>query len=80
MSGDKMAKLPIKRKKHSKLTIALLSPILMVIFIAGWSLAWIGQSRKPKTKQTQKSINNTPQEEELNLIFIPNQEEQIRAK
>ncbi len=74
-----MAKSPAKRKKQSKLTIALLSPILIVVFIAGWCLAYIGESKQPKTKQPNNSINKTPEKEELELIVISNQEEQIRT-
>jgi flagellar basal body-associated protein FliL len=75
----KMTKSPNKRKKRSKLTIALLSPILMVVFMAGWCLAWIGESKLSKTKQPHNSINKTSEKEEMELIFISNQEEQIRT-
>ena len=74
-----MTKSPNKRKKSNKLTIALLSPVLMVVFIAGWCLAWIGESKQPKTKKPANTINRTPEKEELELIFISNQEEQIRT-
>jgi hypothetical protein len=43
------------RKKRSKLTIALLAPILAIAFIVSWSISWIGQ---PKAKQPQKPISN----------------------
>ena len=71
----------ISRKKRNKLTVILLSPILIIVFIVGWSLYWIGQSGKPKTKQPQKPINKTLAEQsaEVELVMIPQQEEQILA-
>ena len=67
------------RKKRNKLTVALLAPILLIVFIVGWSLYWIGQSGQPKAKQPQKPINKTPaKQDEVELIMIP-QEEQILA-
>ena len=74
-----MAKSSAKRKKRSKLTIAMLFPLLAVVFLVGWTLACIGQSKQPKTKQNQKIIKKTP-DEEVDLIFIPRQEEQILVK
>ena len=71
---------PTNRKKRSKLTVALLAPILIIVFIVGWSLYWIGQSRQPNTKQPQKTINKTPaKQDNVKLIVIPQQEEQILA-
>ena len=75
-----MAK-PAKRKKRSKLTLALLAPVLIIVFIVGWSLSWIGQSRSPKAKQLPKPINKTPaKQDEFELVVISNQEEQIQAR
>ncbi len=69
---------PTNRKKRSKLTIFLLAPILAIVFVAGWSLYWIGQSNQPQTKQPQKTTNKTPtNHNEIELIMIPKQEEQI---
>ncbi|MGA3288882.1 MAG: hypothetical protein ABSD42_01405 [Candidatus Bathyarchaeia archaeon] len=68
------------RKKRSKLTVALLAPILIIVFIVGWSLYWIGQSRQPNTKQPQKTINKTPtKQDNIELIVIPPQEKEILA-
>jgi Tfp pilus assembly protein PilO len=79
MAGVDMTK-PTTRKKRSKLTVALLAPILIIVFIVGWSLYWIGQSRQPNTKQPQKTINKTPaKQDNVKLIVIPQQEEQILA-
>jgi len=71
-----MAK-PTNRKKRNKLTVALLSPILIIVFIVGWSLYFIGQSRQPKAKQPQKPFKKTPaQQDEIELIVIPQEEKQ----
>ena len=71
---------PTNRKKRSKLTVALLAPILIIVFIVGWSLYWIGQSRQPNTKQPQKTINKTPaKQDNVKLIVIPPQEKEILA-
>jgi hypothetical protein len=75
-----MTKPPI-RKKRSKLKVALLSPILIVVFIVGWSLYFIGQSGQPKSKQPQKSMIKKPaRPNEMELIVIPQEERQILAK
>jgi len=69
---------PTNRKKRSKLTIFLLAPILAIVFVAGWSLYWIGQSKQPQTKQLQKTTNKTStNHNDIELIMIPKQEEQI---
>ena len=73
-------KRPLNRKKRRKLQVALLAPILAIIFIVGWSLYLIGQARQPKAKQPQKPINKTPtNQNEVELIVIPQQEKQILA-
>ncbi len=75
-----MAK-PAHGKKRNKLVVALLSPILIVVFMVGWVLYFIGQSERPKAKQPQKPIDKIPSpKEEIELIVIPNEEEQIMAK
>jgi hypothetical protein len=71
---------PTIRKKRSKLTIALLAPTLIIVFIVGWSLYWIGQSGQPKAKLPQKPINKTPaKQNNVELIAIPPQEKEILA-
>ncbi len=64
-------KKPANRKKRSKLTAAILSPILLIVLIVGWAL-FITGSRQPKVKQTQKPIKSTiaPQDN-VELIVIP---------
>jgi len=48
--------------------------------MAGWSLAYIGQSKLQKANQPEKPTNNTTtKKEEVELVFISNHEEQIRA-
>lgn len=75
-----MAKSPNKRKKRSKLAVALLLPITAAMFLLGWTLFCIGQ-RQTKTKQPQKPLNTASAEkEELELIFISDKEEQIIAR
>lgn len=70
----------LRRKKRSKLTTVLLSPVLIIVFMAGWSLAYIGQSKLQKANQPEKPTNNTTtKKEEVELVFISNHEEQIRA-
>jgi len=72
---------PTIRKKRSKLKVALLSPILIVVFIVGWSLYFIGQSGQPKSKQPQKLIIKKPaQPNEIELMAIPQEERQILTK
>ena len=69
---------PTIRKKRSKLKVALLSPIFIVVFIVGWSLYFIGQSGQPKSKQPQKPVIKKPaQPDEIELIVIPQEERQI---
>ena len=36
----------VSRKKRSKLAIVMLAPILMVVFVIGWSLAIVGIADK----------------------------------
>ncbi len=36
----------VSRKKRSKLAIVMLAPLLMVVFIVGWSLATVGLADK----------------------------------
>jgi hypothetical protein len=68
------------RKKRNKLTLALLTPIFTIVFIVGWALYWIGQSRNIQP-QPQKPINKTPsQQEEIELIVIPQEFQQIQNK
>ena len=68
------------RKKRSKVTVAILSPILLIVFILGWVFFITGQSRPQKVKQTQKQIKSTPApQDNVELIVIPTEEEiQIR--
>jgi preprotein translocase subunit YajC len=71
---------PTYRKKRSKLTAAILSPILLIVFIVGWMLFITGQ-RQPKVKQTQKAIKSTiaPQDN-VELIVIPTEEIQLQEQ
>jgi hypothetical protein len=63
---------PVNRRKQNKLKMLLLAPLCAVVFIVGWSLYWLGQS---KTKQTQKTINKVPtKQDQLELVMIPMKE------
>ncbi len=69
---------PPTRKKRNKLAVALLAPILIIVFMVGWSLNWIGQARLRNAKQPQKPINKTPaKQDQVELIVIPPQEKKI---
>ena len=69
VAGSKLAK-AIRRKKRSKLVTVLLLPVLIIVFMVGWSLAYIGLSRQGKANQPQKPTNKTPTEkEELEIGF-----------
>ena len=71
---------PVFQKKRSKLAIILLSPILIPLFLIGWALYQIEESRLPKSKQPQKTINTAPaKKDELEFYVIP-QEQQIEAQ
>jgi hypothetical protein len=75
-----MAK-PTYGKKRNKLLVALMSPVLCVVFMVGWVLYFIGQSERPKAKQPQQTISKVPPlKEEIELIVIPNDEERIMAE
>jgi flagellar basal body-associated protein FliL len=75
MESPDMTK-PTRRKKRSKLIAILLAPILSIIFIAGWSLYWIGQSRHQNEKQPQNPTPITKQDE-FALIMIPQEEQML---
>ena len=77
MSATEFIK-PLYRKKRSKLHVALLAPILAILFIFGWSLYCIGQTNHPKIKQPKRLINKTPADQnEIELVVIPKQEQII---
>ena len=68
------------RKKRSKLTRLLLSPIMLIVFVAGWSLYCIGQpSSRQNIKQPIKLADSTGKKQDaVELVVIP-QQEQILA-
>ena len=71
----------IHEKKRNDFEIALLSllsPILVIFFIA---VTFIGESRQPKAKQPQRQIKNTPAEQDgIEFSVIPQEEELILLK
>jgi len=75
MAGTRLIK-PAHRKKRSKLVVVILAPILIIVFIVGWSLCFVGRPRQSQTKQPQKTVNKTPsKQDDTDLIVIPPQEE-----
>jgi hypothetical protein len=71
---------PTNRKKRSKITVALLAPILTTLFIIGWILYCIGQRSPKNEKQLQKPITKTPtKQDNIELIMIPQEEKEIIA-
>jgi hypothetical protein len=76
IAGHDMTK-PTSRKKRNKLRAILLAPILSIIFLAGWSLYWIGQSRHQNTKQRQNPTHTTTKQDEFELIMIPQEEQML---
>jgi hypothetical protein len=71
---------PLNRKKHNKLTIALLAPFLVILFVTGWSLYCIGQRNSLKEKQLKKPISKAPtKQDNIELIMISQEEKEIIA-
>lgn len=65
------------RKKRNKLTILLLSPIMLIVFMTGWSLFCMGQPSHQNNKQPQKPTNNTSKKQDEIEFSMISQEEQI---
>ena len=71
---------PTNRKNRHKLARLIAAPILSIVFMAGWSLYWIGQAGHQNIKQIQKPTSKPlAKQDEVELIVIPQQEEQIHA-
>jgi len=71
----------IQGRKHNDFEIALLallSPIIIIGFIAVTS---IRESRQPKVKQPQRPNKNTPEEQDgIEFSVIPQEDELILSK
>jgi hypothetical protein len=67
------------RKKRNKFAIVLLAPILAVVFIVGWSLSWIGESKAKQPQKPTIKTQATQDKDSIELIVIPTPEEQILA-
>jgi hypothetical protein len=71
------------RTKLSKLTRIILAPICITLFLAGWVLFNIGQSRptqEPKYEKKQSPTNKTPQkQDEITIGVIPQEEITVTA-
>ncbi len=71
---------PTNRKNRNKLARLIAAPLLSIVFMAGWSLYWIGLPRHQNTIQLQKPTSKPfEKQDEVELIVIPQQEEQIIA-
>ncbi len=71
---------PTKRRNRNKLARLIAAPILSIVFMAGWILYWIGLPRHQNTIQLQKPTSKSlSKQDEVELIVIPQQEEQIIA-
>ncbi|HUJ84390.1 MAG TPA: hypothetical protein VLV84_02160 [Candidatus Acidoferrales bacterium] len=70
------------KKKRSKLAIALLSPILVIVFAVGWIFYILGQhSEQPKTMGARKPVAKSPSKQnEIELMVIPPKEEEVIEK
>jgi len=69
------------RKKRSKLAIALLSPILVIVFAVGWIFYILGQrSEQSKTMDARKPVKSPSKLNEIELMVIPPKEEEVIAK
>jgi hypothetical protein len=44
----------LKKRKRSNVLIVLLFPVFAVVFIAGWILCYIGNSKPVKTKPVEE--------------------------
>jgi hypothetical protein len=62
----------IQKKRHRKITIIFLAPILAAVYILGWSLYCAGQQ---SYIQPEKTTNKTPSPQD-NIEVIPFPEEQ----
>jgi uncharacterized membrane protein affecting hemolysin expression len=59
------------KKKHNKLTVTLLLPLLLLVFLAGWCLTHIGESTRTKTKQSPTQKTAPPKQDTIELLMIP---------
>jgi hypothetical protein len=76
-SGVDMTQL-INRKKRSKLTRILISPIMLIVFMAGWGLYCIGQPSHHNFKQPHKpSQNKRENQDEIEFSMISQEEQMI---
>jgi preprotein translocase subunit YajC len=54
------------KKKRSKAVIVLLLPVVVILWIFGWSLYWIGRQRECRKAEPVSSL-----QEEDNVILVP---------
>ncbi len=61
-------------KKRNKLTILLLAPVMVVTFIVGWSLYWIGNTKQKQLQAPTPKIQ--AEQDTVQLMVIQRKEEQ----
>jgi len=59
-------KVPKSKKKRSRAVIVLLLPVVVILWIFGWSLYWIGRQRESRKSEPASS----PQEKD-NVTLVP---------
>jgi len=59
-------KVPKNKKKRSRAVIVLLLPVVVILWIFGWSLYWIGRQRESGKSEPASS----PQEKD-NVTLVP---------
>ena len=57
------------RRKRNNIMGLFLVPVLIFIFLMGWSMYWIGDQKRPK-KRTDKTKRETPPKKD-NVTFMP---------
>ena len=53
-----------QKRKRSRLVVALLLPALVLVWLVGWSMYWLGHQRKDKKR-------NKPAPKEDNVRLVP---------
>ena len=57
------------RLKRNNIMTLLLLPVVIFIFLLGWSMYWIGDQKRPK-KRTEKTKREKPPKKD-NVTFMP---------
>jgi flagellar basal body-associated protein FliL len=70
--GDEMTKRQ-NRKKRSKLSVLLLTPVMALTFVVGWSLYWVGSTKNKQPQAHSPKIH--AEQDPVQLMVISMQEE-----